>query len=249
MIQKIALILAVVGVTILLLGLGCSSIERKMLFFPSHHPSDGGLAPWVVDGRVIGYCRPVKAPENVWLMMHGNGGQAAGRNYAIPSFSAKDAVFVLEYPGYGSRDGVPGEESFNRAASEAYLHLRATHTNVPVCVAGESIGSGPASFLATILPPPDKIVLIVPYGKLSEVVKDRFPCFIMDLVLKNNWDNLAALAKYKGPVEIFGAESDGIIDVRHARALAAGVQGSKFVLIRGGHNEWSDEGKVRIRNP
>jgi hypothetical protein len=33
--------------------------------------------------------------------------QASDRLYAIPSFSDQDSVYILEYPGYGSRKGVP----------------------------------------------------------------------------------------------------------------------------------------------
>jgi uncharacterized protein len=247
--QKVTIVLAIAAGVILLLGFGCSSIERKLLFHPSHRPDDGGLAPWVRNGEVIGFSRNVDAARNVWLMLHGNGGQAADRMYAIPSFSDADSVYVLEYPGYGKRNGVPSRESFNHAAREAYLYLRNTYSNVPVCVVGESIGSGPASYLATLPTPPDKIVLIVPYEKLSEVGKDHFPAILVWLVLKDNWDNLKALSKYKGAVEIFGAIDDNVIPVAHAKALAAGVASSNFVLIHGGHNEWSDTGRVKIRNP
>ncbi len=76
-----------------------------------------------------------------------------------------------------------------------------------------------------------------------------FPLFLVRLLLKADWDNVAALARYKGPVDIFGAEGDRIIPVSHARALAAAVPSSKLVVFDGGHNEWPDEDRVRIRNP
>jgi pimeloyl-ACP methyl ester carboxylesterase len=50
-------------------------------------------------------------------------------------------------------------------------------------------------------------------------------------------------------VEIFGAEADTVIPIGHAKVLAAGVPSSKFVLIEGGHNDWSRQGRVRIKNP
>lgn len=227
---------------------GCRPLERHMLFYPTHHPHDNHLTPWINSGAVIGYAREVKSPENVWLLLHGNAGQAADRLYAVPSFSTADSVFIMEYPGYGSREGTPSKESFNQAAREAYLFLRETFPNVPVCVAGESIGSGPASFLSTLPNPPDKIVLVVPFDRLASVAEDHFPAVLVRLVLTDNWDNVAALKGYKGPVDIFGAENDEVITVRHAKALAAAVPGSRLVVIDGGHNEWSEGGRVRIRN-
>src|ERR1700677_339820 len=100
-------------------------------------------------------------------MAHGNGGQAAGRDYVLRRMSKEDSLYVLEYPGYGSREGSPSLESINRAASEAYQLLRSQHPNTPVCVLGESIGSGPACALALEKIPPDKIVLVVPFDTLA----------------------------------------------------------------------------------
>jgi uncharacterized protein len=236
--------------SVILLGMyGCSPIERKLLFFPTHHPHDNNLTPWVLNGEIIGYSRNVESPRNVWLMLHGNGGQASDRLYAVQSFSDEDSAYILEYPGYGNREGVPSKESFNRAAKEAYLSLRETYPHIPVCVASESIGSGPASSLASLSQPPDKFVLIVPFDRLSSVAEEQFPSFLVRLILKDNWDNTVSLSNYKGPVEIFGAKSDTIIPVKHATALAAAIPGSKLTIINGGHNDWADNGRVKIRNP
>jgi pimeloyl-ACP methyl ester carboxylesterase len=236
-------------VAVLFLATGCSSIERRLLFYPSHRPANGALTPWTADGKIVGFSRKVESPGTVWLMLPGNGGQASDRAYAIPSFRTTDSVFILEYPGYGERVGVPSRESFNRAAKDAYFLLRSAFPKTPVCVVGESIGTGAAASLARLSPPPDKVVLIVPFDELSLVGKDHLPSFVVDLILKDDWDNLAALKGYKGPIDIFGAESDTVIPVKHARALAAALPSSKFTLIPGGHNDWSQPGRVRITNP
>jgi pimeloyl-ACP methyl ester carboxylesterase len=233
-----------------LLGLaGCSPLERKFLFYPSHLPHNNSLTPWNRNGETIGYARKVEAPGNVWLMLHGNAGQASDRIYAVPCFSDTDSVFILEYPGYGDRDGVPSKASFNSAAEEAYLFLRKTYPGIPVCVAAESIGSGPASFLATLTDKPDKLVLIVPFDRLALLAEAHFPAILVRLILTSDWDNVGALSHYPGPVEIIGAEADTIIPVGHARALAASVPGARLSIIGGGHNDWAVGGRVNIRNP
>jgi uncharacterized protein len=233
---------------ILLEAVACSAIERRLLFYPTHRPYDNSLTPWVRNGEVIGCSRKVEWPKNVWLMLHGNAGQASDRLYAVPSFSPEDFVYILEYPGYGNRKGTPSKEAFDRAAKEAYEFLRETHPNVPVCVAAESIGSGPASTLSNLARPPDKFVFIVPFENLSLVAEDHFPAFLVRLILKDNWDNAKALSNYKGPVDVIGAETDTVIPVRHAKALAAAILQSKLTIIPGGHNDWSLGGRVNIRN-
>lgn len=246
MIQKLLIVSVVVALSLMA---GRSVIERKLLFFPTHRPEDNGLAPWYREGQIIGYSRKVELPKNVWLMLHGNGGQASDRAYAIACFSTEDSVFIMEYPGYGARKGLPSKEAFNCAAQEAYLFLRETHPKLPVCVVGESIGTGPAAFLATLERPPEKLVLIVPFDKLSRVAAEHFPSFLVRLILKDDWDNAEALSKFKGPVDIFGAEADSVIPVSHAKALASTLPASKLRLIDGGHNDWSFHNRVTIRNP
>lgn len=244
------LIIALIAASalILLLLARCFSIERSMLFFPTHETNDNGLTRWIHNGEIIGWSRPAESPRNVWLMLHGNGGQATDRVYALPCFSSDDSVYVMEYPGYGPRKGKPSKETFNRAAAEAYRLLRTSYPGIPVCVVSESIGCGPAASLAAMSPPPDKLVLIVPFEKLSLAAKEHVPSVLVNLFLRSNWDNVSALSKSNIPVEIYGAGEDTIVPVKHAKALADAIPLARFVLIEGGHNEWSQSHRVRIRN-
>jgi uncharacterized protein len=224
------------------------AFQRKMLYHPSHRTETNGLSAWTLDGRLVGYARQVARPRNIWLFMHGNAGQAADRVYALQCFSDSDSVFILEYPGYGSRPGSPGKTSFNAAAVEAYLWLRKVYPGIPVCVIGESIGSGPASYLTRVENPPDKLVLVTPFDNLASVARDHFPLIPAGLILLDRWDNVETLRGYSGKVEIFGAVDDEVIPVRHARNLAGSLPQAAYHEIPGGHNDWSQIGVVRIRN-
>jgi pimeloyl-ACP methyl ester carboxylesterase len=233
----------------LTLLLGYAVFQRKLLYHPTHHHEHNGLSVWQHDGQLLGYAREVVSPATVWLMFHGNSGQASDRVYALSSFSSLDSVFILEYPGYGSRPGSPTMEAFNAAATQAYELLRARFPHTPVCVVGESIGSGPASMLATSPQSPAKIVLIVPFDVLARVAAHHFPFLPITLLLRDNWNNIKALAGFTGPVEIFGARDDTIIPIAHARALAAGRHAARLHELDGGHNDWAGSGRVVIRNP
>lgn len=246
--RNATLIFSVLVVGLLSLSAGCGTLQRKLLYFPSHHDATSGLTPWLKGNALIGYAREVPQPRNVWLMIHGNAGQAADRAYAMPNFSSDDSVFILEYPGYGKRAGTSSRKSFNTAATEAYLELRNRYPSLPVCVVGESIGSGAASFLATLPNPPDKIVLVTPFDRLSLVAREHAPAWLVSIVLRDKWDNVAALSGYKGPVDIFGAQRDTVIPVTHAKALATTIPQARFMLIPGGHNDWSQGDQVAIRN-
>lgn len=220
--------------------------QRSMIYFPSHTAPSTQLTPWSDGNHTIGYCREVPNAHTIWLMTHGNAGQAADRDYVLNRMSEQDSLYVLEYPGYGSREGSPSRESMNQAASEAYRLLRTRNQNTPVCVLGESIGSGPACSLAREKVAPDKIVLVVPFDSLAKVASRQFYFLPLRLMLRDAWDNVEALKDYTGPVDVFGASGDAVIPIEHARALARQIPSAHFTAISGGHNDWSINNAVKI---
>jgi len=226
---------------------GCALIQRKLLYLPTNLPGNNGLSDWRYDGQLIGYARQAVSPGTVWLFLHGNAGQASDRTYALASFSVTDSVYFLEYPGYGTRPGSPTRVSIDAAARQAYQLLRSQFPNVPVAVAAESLGCGPAAILATDPHPPDKIVLIIPFDTLAAVAARHYPFLPVSLLLRDNWDNIASLSGYRGQLELFAAEADTIIPITHAKKLAASTPSAVFHTIDGGHNDWADGGKVKIR--
>jgi len=221
-------------------------IQRSLLFFPTHLTRAGALTPWRDGLRTIGFCRKVPGARTVWLMMHGNAGQAADREYVLSRMSDQDSLYVLEYPGYGLREGSPSRDSMDQAAAQAYQLLRSQYPNTPVCVLGESVGSGPACALALQKVPPDKIVLVVPFDTLASVAAEHLRILPAGLMLRDRWDNVATLRHFTGPVDIYGATGDGVIPIKHAKALAKKVPGARFIEIEGGHNDWASSSQVKI---
>lgn len=244
------LVLRLVGVLcVLYMAAGATLYfrQRSLLYFPTHAASPTTLKPWLVGVRTIGFCREVPKADTIWLMTHGNAGQAADRDYVLARMSDRDSLYVLEYPGYGRREGAPSLESINQAAREAYELLRSQNPGTPVCVLGESVGSGPACSLAREGVPPDKVVLVVPFDSLAHVASRQFPFLPIRLMLHDRWDNVKALNGYSGPVEVFAAENDTIIPIRHAQALVRTIPHAELRVIPGGHNDWSECEQVRIK--
>lgn len=227
---------------------GC--IGSAMLFHPTHEASvrvAGGepLRPWHAGGEPQGYARETPTPRRIWFMCHGNAGQAAHRAYVLPLLNPDDALYVLEYPGYGLRAGSPDSDAMNAAASRAYRTVQARHPGRPIGVIGESIGSGPASTLAREPAPPERIVLVVPYARLREVASEKVGGVLTFLFLHDDWDNIAALTGYTGRLDIVAAAGDTIIPPHHAKTLADALPGAHFHLVPGGHNDWSAQLSLR----
>lgn len=238
----------------LLVGLVISVMQRKLLYIPSHASRAGeakelGMEEWVVHGEVIGYQRVALTPKRIWLYLHGNAGQAIDRGHTLNTFDRHDNVYILEYPGYGSRRGAPSRKSFNRAAETAYEYLRNTFPEMEVNVFSESIGSGPGCHLATLPLPPNRLVLVVPFDRLVDVVAEKLPFFPISIMLRDQWDNMESLSHFSGAVDIYGATQDTVIPMHHAQKLADSVPGSRFHPIIGGHNDWADRNNIDLRMP
>lgn len=221
--------------------------QRALLYFPSHDNRPTSLRPWVVDNQIIGYSRTVSAPSSIWLMLHGNGGQASHRDYVLPLIPAGGSFYVLEYPGYGGRPGSPSRESFTQAAEEAYQVLRREHPDLPIGIIGESLGSGPAAALSSQSPAPNGIFLVVPFADLADVAAERFWFVPVRWLLRDRWHNPSALRGYRGQIEIFAATFDTIIPYRHAQALASTLPNATFHRLDTGHNDWSSSAQARFR--
>lgn len=223
-------------------------LEDTFLYFPSHTENQSPLTEWKIDGKLAGYARIVEKPRSVWLILHGNAGQASNRQYIVDILPADTSAYIMEYPGYGLRPGKPSMQTINAAAREAYADLRARHPSLQFGVIGESLGSGAASFLCSLPAPPDRLVLIVPYDNLLSVAKEHISYLPVGLLMRDKWDNVKTLSAYTGPVAIFGAQYDTVIPVTHARALAKAVPQAHYTELPCGHNEWSVLGVVKITN-
>jgi hypothetical protein len=240
-------LLALAGFAYGFLLLDIYSRQREILYRPTFEARpQTTLRSWTLGGRTIGYAREVTAPAACWLMLHGNAGQAEHRDYILPMIPATDALYVVEYPGYGLREGSPSREAINAAALEAYLHLRNQHPGTRVVVLGESLGSGPASELARASVPPDKIVLLTPFDTLANAASHHFKLLPIRLLLRDRWDNGEALRDYRGPVEIYGAERDEVIPMKFAKALADRLPGAVFHPMPGGHNDWHRNAGIQL---
>jgi len=221
-------------------------LESTFLYFPTHSEAGTNLQEWRAGGKLIGYSSPIASPRMVWLMFHGNAGQASDRGYIQECLPNTDGVFIVEYPGYGRKEGSPSIESINAAAVEAYALLRTLYPGVPIGVIGESLGSGPASYLCSLANPPARAVLIVPFDNLLSLAKEHMPFLPVGLLIRDKWDNVAALLNYAGRVDIYGALQDTIIPVHHARQLAQSLPRATYHEVDCGHNDWSSSQLVKV---
>jgi len=224
-------------------------LQRGMIYFPTRLApnqaeqiaAENGFVPWRNKaGQIIGWELPAGAPSAVAvLIVHGNAGWACDRGYlAKPIHAAAPVkVFILEYPGYGAREGSPSERSLLAAADEAFLMLT---NETQIYLVSESLGAGVAAHLAKAYSARvSGLMLFMPYNKLVSVAQEKMPFLPVWLLL---WDRFGPedwLKRYHGPVKIAVGERDEVIPMKFGRRLYETYQGPKSLQIfpTAGHND------------
>lgn len=228
-----------------------SALQRHLIYFPSKEQahvlekiaSRSGLHTWRDNtGEAIGWKTP-ESPDARYRMLvfHGNAGYALNREYFVTGFQQLGRqwdVFLFEYPGYGSREGVPSEVSFKAAAKQALEQLLADDSR-PVFITGESLGSGIASYLASAFP--DQVaglLLVTPFTSLTDVAAHHYPFLPVRTLLRERYDSQQALSAYRGPVAFLLAGRDEVVPGLLGQQLYDSYNGTKWLHVeeQAGHN-------------
>lgn len=191
-----------------------------------------GFSVWQNNaGQYIGWKKVSKAPgEHLRvLIVHGNAGSAIDRvdlANGLEGVGPTD-VYILEYPGYGARPGSPSEQSLFRAADEAMDLLK---KGGPICVIGESLGTGVACYIAGTYPKSvEGVLLIAPYNNLSAVGQYQMRIFPVRLLLRDRFTSDTYLGNYHGPIAALVGGQDVVVPMRFGRKLYDGYHGPKRI--------------------
>ena len=231
-------VLAYVGMALVLAG-----CQRHMMYYPMRVSESNalalagtdGLEPWRDDdGNIIGWRPADSNPEaDILLFFHGNAGFGAQRGYMVHGFSPRMTVYIMEYPGYGTRAGRPSEQAFYRAAAAAFSALREAHPDQQIFLGGESLGSGVACHLAGRFP--DKVAglfLSTPFNHLVDVARYHYPVFPVRWLMRDRYHSAKHLAAYDGPLALLLAGRDEVVPARFGHKLADAYAGPTRIWLQ-----------------
>jgi pimeloyl-ACP methyl ester carboxylesterase len=221
-----------------ILCLGCAGFQRRLIYFPPKPPPEEvekyaasqNLERWTnSSAEPIGWKRlsPVQPPQGQVLITHGNAGCAfqCGQYADAIQQAAPLDVYIVEYPGFENRPGSPSERSLDRSADEA---LQLLATNRPIYLAGESLGTGVATYLAGKYPNKvSGVVLLAPYNNLAAVGQAHMVILPVYLLLVDRFPSEKYLRSYHGPVAMLVAGEDNVIPERFGHRLYDAYDGPK----------------------
>ena len=202
------------------------------------------------DGLTLqaGY-RPAEQGKPTLLYFHGNGGDWQSSTLAVQSLTGQGyGLLASEYRGYRGNPGAPTQEGLYRDARAAARFLASQGASPEqTVIVGNSIGSGPATQLATEITA-RALVLISPFASLQKVVSEQVPWLPVGLLLKDNYDNLAKIGSVGAPILIMHGDADTLIPHQHSEALANASGTAQLTLFAGaGHDlAWHQAAENRL---
>jgi len=169
------------------------------------------------------------------LRCHGNAEDAANSLFALRYLARRGfTVACVDYPGYGLSDGSPDEDGCYRNVHRLYDWLIEKRGFKPedIIVDGFSIGSGPATELATTKPV-GGLVLEAPFLSAPRVVT-RIRILPID-----PFPNLKMIKDVKCPVLVIHGTDDSVIPHGHGKELfELANEPKRFIPVEGAnHND------------
>ena len=227
---------------------GCTHPVRRLVFQPHHiqkvppfpagatqfnrywlQTEQGQVEWWLYKG--VGSSETHKGPAV--LMAHGNRELIDHYRERANMYQQKGfTVLIGEYRGYGRSAGSPSREYIASDFRQYYDHLIGLPIVDPnrIVFHGRSLGGGVLSELTRERP---AAAIIVESTFLSiKAMAHGAP----DFPLSDNYNTLAALQAYGGPILIIHGTHDKVVPVRHAMAMKSQIPAAELILYKCGHS-------------
>ena len=219
-------------------GLYLYAAQRSFMYFPvpENHANDinfeyldsGGesIKTWVLG--------PLQDSAIIYF-----GGNAEDVYNNAPDFRSTlpgHRVYLVNYRGFGGSSGSPTQANLFSDALNVYDTLRERHSRISVI--GRSLGSGIATYLASVRPV-QRLILATPHDSALAIAKNMYPVYPVSILLKDKYESVEYAPLITAPTLIMTAERDHIIPLKHsirlAQAFAPGLV-KQVVIENAGHN-------------
>ena len=192
--------------------------------------------------NVIQFTTAASIKKGVVLYFHGNKKNISWYAKHVAAFTKHGyEVWMPDYPGFGKSTGKLTEKRLDEYAVQVYKLARARFGSNDIIIYGKSLGTGIASYLASVSDCKE-LILETPYYSMHSLMSGYFPVFAVSKLIHYRFPVFEYLPEVNVPVTIFHGTSDWVIPYSNAKQLQAVLKpGDQFVTIEGGsHNDLND---------
>jgi uncharacterized protein len=174
--------------------------------------------------------------------LHGNAGSLSSWGEVAETYTGLNYdVFLLDYRGYGKSEGsISSQEQFFGDLQVVYNELKKKYPEEKIIVLGYSIGTGPASKIASANNP-KLLILQAPYFSLTDMMQHTY-AIVPTFILKYKFETNEYIKDCKMPVVIFHGNEDEVIYYGSSLKLQEQFksQDTLITLDGQGHNGMTD---------
>ena len=183
---------------------------------------------------------PQAKARGIVLYFHGNKRNIERYAQFAPTFSKNDyEVWMIDYPGYGKTTGKRTEQTMYSDALLLYKLASEKMTPDNIIIYGKSLGTGIASYLASIKPC-QQLILETPYYSLTSMTHAYVPVYPANL-LRYSFPTNEYLKNVNVPITIFHGTSDEVIPYNQSLKLKQENPTIKLITVpRARHNNLYD---------
>ena len=195
--------------------------QEKFIFFPEklnkeyrfkfYQPFEE-LNIKMKDGVLLnGVLFRVDSSKGLIFYLHGNAGSLRSWGEVAQIYTLLNYdLFMLDYRGYGKSEGtISSQNQLFDDVQTVYDHIKTKYAENDIVVLGYSVGTGPATKLASANRP-RLLILQAPFYSLIDLKKRYFP-IIPTLLLKYRFESNQYIKDCNMPIVLFHGDRDEII--------------------------------------
>jgi pimeloyl-ACP methyl ester carboxylesterase len=250
--KEISFILLALVLIYMLISAYLYLFQRKLIYFPVLPDPAFQAQAISIDNNGVKLNGWVLNPGKTKAVIYfgGNSELVTHRSGYFETVFADYSVYLVDYRGYGTSEGNPGEAELFSDALAIYDHISPDHisrdnnneSKPSITAYGRSLGSGVAVYLAANRPL-ERLILLTPYDSIAEVAQKLYPLFPVRWLIKDRFDSASRAADISIPVLIASAELDRVIPLEHTLTLRQHFSRARLVYqqIKGAaHNDIID---------
>ena len=243
----IMILLVTIGLYIAICGI-LYFMQEKFIFFPEKleqgyqfefDTSFEEINIKMEDNVLIhGLMFKAEAPKGLIFYLHGNAGALDSWGEIAESYlNMNYDIFMMDYRGYGKSEGkISSQAQLYNDIQTVYDKLKAKYDENNIVILGYSIGSGPATKLASTNQA-RLLILQAPYYSLIDLIRHKLR-IIPKFILKYKFETNIYMKSCKMPIVIFHGNKDEVIYYKSSVKLQKLFKETdRLIILRGhGHN-------------
>lgn len=220
--------------------------QESFIFFPTQgkHQLSGENKKSTIEytfshaGETLnGWLMNEEAAKDLLIIYYG--GNAEDIFYSIAEFNnfKESAVLFVNYRGYGTSGGKPGEKELFSDALAIIDDVHKKYSPQKTYLIGRSLGSGVAAYVASKREV-SGVILVTPYDSIESLARRQFPFLPTSLLLKHKFRSIDYVEKITCPSLVIYGGRDSIISPKSTEKLLGHfITKPETIFIKeGGHN-------------